>query len=132
MPPKNGLLFYYVGVSGSIAANASSTLSIQLDTGTYFKWMGTLGSSSLDTSAMTRPANFSVLPSLKSLNVFLANSTRIPQSLFCGTAENPLWLPNPVILNPGEIFNFDLLNLQASSNIVTIALLGYKLNSASG
>ena len=39
----NALPFFYTGITASISGNASATLSIQLDTGTYFKWMSILG-----------------------------------------------------------------------------------------
>lgn len=126
----NALPFYYTGVTASISGNASATLAIQLDTGTYFKWMCILGSSSLDAAADVRPNNFSLTPSLQSIGKLLNNNVRVPQRLMCGTAERPAWFPAPVVLNPGEIIQFDILNLSASTNVVTISLFGYKLQSA--
>ena len=56
---------------------------------------------------------------------------RVPQRLLVGTAERPAWFPSPVLLNPGEIVQFDILNLSGSANTVTLSLFGYKLQSAS-
>ena len=126
----NALPFFYTGITASISGNASATLSIQLDTGTYFKWMSILGSSSLDGVADQRPNNFSLTPSLQSIGKLLNNNVRVPQRLICGTAERPAWFPAPVVLNPGEILQFDILNLSGSSNVVTISMFGYKLQSA--
>ena len=126
----NALPFFYTGITASISGNASATLSIQLDTGTYFKWMSILGSSSLDGVADQRPNNFSLTPSLQSIGKLLNNNVRVPQRLICGTAERPAWFPAPVVLNPGEILQFDILNLSGSANVVTISMFGYKLQSA--
>ena len=126
----NALPFFYTGITASISGNASATLSSQLDTGTYFKWMSILGSSSLDGVADQRPNNFSLTPSLQSIGKLLNNNVRVPQRLICGTAERPAWFPAPVVLNPGEILQFDILNLSGSSNVVTISMFGYKLQSA--
>ena len=92
--------------------------------------MSILGSSSLDGVADQRPNNFSLTPSLQSIGKLLNNNVRVPQRLICGTAERPAWFPAPVVLNPGEILQFDILNLSGSANVVTISMFGYKLQSA--
>lgn len=124
---QSGLPFWYLVTSSAIIASGSQPVNLTLDAETDFRWVGTLGRCSLDAVANIRPNNFSVQMSISGGGQNFS-SGQVPQSLFCGVAENPFWLPSPIVMQARTILTFNIVNLDSgNANTVTLALFGYKI-----
>ena len=82
--------------------------------------------SSLDANTDISSNNYSVQMSDQSTGRLFSNA-RILQRVFAGNAYNGSTNRRPITFQPNSIVNFDVLNLQASANTVTIILKGYKI-----
>jgi hypothetical protein len=122
----SSLPFSYVIQSGSISANANTTLLLQLQADSQFELEAVFATSSLDANTDISSNNFSVQMSDQSTGRLFSNG-RVPQRAFAGNAFNGALNRRPITFQPNSIVNFDILNLTANANIVTIVLKGYKI-----
>jgi hypothetical protein len=117
---------YVIQTSSAIAANGTTTLLLQLQADSQFELETIYATSSLDVNSDVSSNNFSVQMSDQSTGRLFSNG-RVPQRVFAGNAFNGELNRRPIVFQPNSIVNFDILNLTANSNTVTIALKGYKI-----
>ena len=123
----NAVPFVYV-VTTTLAANASGPVTLNLQADSYFTLVGLFGTGGADATtenALVSPNNFSV--SIMDQTTGRAmTSTRVPQRIMCGNAFNGFLNRFPIQFEPQSILLFDFLNLTAGTNVITLALHGYK------
>jgi hypothetical protein len=122
----NIIPFDYVIVAPATAANGSIVTTLTLATDSEFELHTYFGASDQDTALSFGISNFSIQIIDQSTGRQLSNA-RVPQSCFCGPHDIVYRLARPVIFMPGAVLAFDILDLSAHINIVTIVLRGFKI-----
>lgn len=117
--------FSYVQ-SITLSASANNVTVLTLNDDSQFLLQAVFASSSLDLDADFMPNNFSVQIQDGGTGKFFSNA-RVPQRAGIGNAFLGVQEAQGVLFAPKTPVQFDVLNLQASENIVTFVLKGFKL-----
>lgn len=121
----NKYWFDYQANPLSLAANASGTCQVVLDTSSDFEFHFLAGTSSLDNPASFSPNNFSV-QMFDSTQRYYSN-LNIPANLICQPLIAAKPLREPMILGRGLTISFNVTNLVANTATIYLVMSGYKL-----
>jgi hypothetical protein len=117
-----------VVVTGAIPGNGALITPFTLDQDGDFELHYIQGSCSLDDNTKYFQNNFSCQITDKS-NSRIWGSDRTPQINLCGPWNAGLPERRPVLIARKTNLSFDVLNLKADPNTVTIILKGYKVRT---
>ncbi len=121
-----GLPYQYQVASSALANAASGTFTLQFDNSTDFEWHEIGGSCTEDADTDFMPNNFSCQITNQSSG-FYFSTDRVPARI--GFPYQGKRLLKPVIIRASTVLRFDILNLTANSNTVTITLTGFRYPS---
>jgi len=121
--------FSIVVASPAIPANGSLIVPVTLDQDGDFELHYILGTCSADTPANIFNNNFSVKITDKS-NSRIWSSDYVPAVILCGPTNYSIPERRPVLIARKTNMSFDILNLTAGNNTVTLVLRGYKVRAA--
>lgn len=125
MNTENMIPFVYVMAATALGANANSTFTLTMAPDSDFELSYLLGTCTEDADTDFMPNNFSCLITDVGTGRQLANA-RVPQRNLVGPSNGTLYQRRPIIFGAQTVLSFDILNLTANSNTVTICLYGYK------
>ena len=118
------LPFWYKAPSITLASSATGSNTLNLATDSQFEWWTLRVNCSLDGDTDRNPGNVDLQITDQSTGRLLM-SGQINQRLAAPIGGNNLF-PYPVVFAPNSTVVIDYTNQQASENIVTVALFGYK------
>lgn len=125
---RDALPFIYT-VNVTLAANGTAQATLIMQADSYFELhaiLGTGGAAATTEDSLVNPNNFSVSIRDQTTGNELM-SQRVPQRILCGNAFNSFIQRRPIVFEPQSNLFFDFLNLTAGTNVVTLALHGYKI-----
>ena len=117
--------FVYLVTSESLALNATGSYTLTFQADSDFTLFAFAGSSSQQSATDFSPNNFRVKITDQTTGRALASGA-IDQRILCGDAFNGLIQVRPVVFVAQSVLLFEITNLNASANIIKIALHGYK------
>lgn len=132
--------FYYVYnilFANSIAAAAVSTVTLQFDQVTVFKWVRTTVYADIAGAAQTESSRVLPLVTLKITDAGSGMSfmnSNVPIFEMAGSAELPYVLPTPQFILANAVLQFAVANISAATTYTNLMLQlhGYKLYNYSG
>ena len=117
--------FVYLVTSASLAANTTATYTLTFQADSDFELFAILGSSSQQDPAEYSPNEFSVKISDGTTGRLLTSAS-IDQRILCGDAFRFIWQRYPLRFVAQSTLQFEITNLNASANVIKLALQGYK------
>ncbi len=117
--------FTYLVTSSSLALNAAGTFNLQIQQDSSFILSAILGSSSQQDPTDYSPNEFTCLITDQTTGRQLMSSA-LDQRLLCGDAYRSVLQRQPVEFLPNSNLSFQITNLNASANVIKIALMGFK------
>lgn len=125
------LPFIYVVGPITLTANANGSQNLTLEASSYFEhhyWMASTDQDSIISATLGNfsPNYFTCQVTDGSTGRQLSNG-KVPQRNMFGPANDSLRQIRPVVFPPNAVLQFDLTNVVATTIIVTISLIGYKI-----
>lgn len=117
--------YQYVVISAALGGSAQQIVPLLLDQDADFELHEIFGSSTLDGAADIRPNNFTVQISDKT-NGRNWSDNQVPQRILA-RSDGGWVLSRPVLLAKRSNMAFNIVNLSADANTVTIVLSGVKV-----
>lgn len=128
-PTQKFPFFLYGSYSGSIAQNATQTISLLIPQGTSFEWHQSMSKTNVDNLTNIRLDTFSVRISDASTQQYYT-SDFIPSRFIFGDAQQGEGglLPVPCIVNGNSTLLFEVKNTQVTAlTLVEITLAGIRM-----